>query len=186
VAQHNLGVQYHEELGVAKDYAEAIKWYRKAADQNNIAAQTHLGMCYSAGEGVKEDPTEAVSWFRKAADQAYAPAQSLLGLAYYWGRGVAKDNVEGYAWLSLSAPTYAPAARDHDVLAGMMGSVCQGAGHGTGQDQRRGLLSPQHRHVNIATPTKRTLGCRREQRLSALDFSAAHSAPDPGLPQCPP
>ena len=59
-------------------------------------------------------------WLRKAADQAYAPAQSLLGLAYYRGRGVAKDNVEAYAWLNLAAPTYAQAASDRDVLAGML------------------------------------------------------------------
>src|ERR1017187_10324431 len=45
------------------------------------------------------------------------------------------------------------------------GRACQGAGHGTGQDQRRGLLSPQHRHVNITTPTKRAFGRGREHGL---------------------
>lgn len=32
-AQHNLGVMYFNGDGVRQDYAEALKWYRKAAEQ---------------------------------------------------------------------------------------------------------------------------------------------------------
>ncbi|MSR43556.1 MAG: hypothetical protein EXS19_05920, partial [Pedosphaera sp.] len=32
-AQYNLGVMYANGLGVPKDEVEAVKWYRKAADQ---------------------------------------------------------------------------------------------------------------------------------------------------------
>ena len=31
--QSNLGFMYQNGQGVAQDYAEAVKWYRKAADQ---------------------------------------------------------------------------------------------------------------------------------------------------------
>ncbi|KAB2645301.1 MAG: SEL1-like repeat protein, partial [Verrucomicrobia bacterium] len=34
-AQFNLGVCYESGNGVAKDYVEAVKWYRKAAEQGN-------------------------------------------------------------------------------------------------------------------------------------------------------
>src|ERR1017187_8392583 len=53
------------------------------------------------------------------------------------------------------------------IMAGTLrfGRACQGAGHGTGQDQRCGLLSSQHRHVNITTPAKRAFGPRREHGL---------------------
>jgi len=38
--------------GVAKDEVEAVKWYRKAAEQNYAKAQYDLGFCYYNGEGV--------------------------------------------------------------------------------------------------------------------------------------
>jgi hypothetical protein len=45
IAQTNLGVLYRDGKGVPQDYAEALRWYRKAADQGNAIAQTNLGMC---------------------------------------------------------------------------------------------------------------------------------------------
>src|SRR5262245_32236718 len=39
-------------LGVAKDEFEAVKWYRKAAEQNLAEAQGVLGFHYEKGEGV--------------------------------------------------------------------------------------------------------------------------------------
>jgi tetratricopeptide (TPR) repeat protein len=51
---------------VAKDYAEAVKWYRKAAEQNLAVAQNRLGFCYAKGEGVAKDQVEAVKWYREA------------------------------------------------------------------------------------------------------------------------
>ena len=32
-AQYNLGLMYHNGLGVTQDYKEALKWYRLAAGQ---------------------------------------------------------------------------------------------------------------------------------------------------------
>jgi|GEM_PF-5882453 len=37
-----LGLMYEEGLGVAKDDAEAVTWYRKAADQGNVNAKNAL------------------------------------------------------------------------------------------------------------------------------------------------
>ena len=41
-AQHNLGVMYHNGQGVPKDYAEAARWYRLAAEQGNRFAKYNL------------------------------------------------------------------------------------------------------------------------------------------------
>jgi len=38
-AQHNLGLMYYDGEGVVQDYIEAVKWYRKAADQGDAPAQ---------------------------------------------------------------------------------------------------------------------------------------------------
>ena len=40
---------YHCGLGVAPDLAEAERWLRKAADQNNPLAWNNLGSLYAAG-----------------------------------------------------------------------------------------------------------------------------------------
>jgi len=47
--------------GVAQDYVEAVKWFRKAAEQNEADAQFNLGICYFIGRGVAKDEAEAVS-----------------------------------------------------------------------------------------------------------------------------
>ena len=59
----------HNGQGVAKDEVEAVKWYRKAAEQNDADAQNNLGVCYANGQGVAKDEVEAVKWYRKAAEQ---------------------------------------------------------------------------------------------------------------------
>ncbi|HPY32028.1 MAG TPA: tetratricopeptide repeat protein, partial [Verrucomicrobiota bacterium] len=76
--QVGLGVCYRDGAGVACDLAEAVKWFRKAADQGDALGQFELGLCYRDGEGVARDRAEAVKWFRKAADQGHKQAQELL------------------------------------------------------------------------------------------------------------
>ena len=94
---------FYGNLGVPKDEAEGVKWYRKAAEQNHAPAQKMLGFCYDTGQGVPKDYLEAVKWYRKAADQNYAPAQYRLGFCYDTGQGVPKDYLEAYKWLLLAA-----------------------------------------------------------------------------------
>ena len=77
-AQYNLGICYCNGDGVAVDKAEAVKWFRKAAEKGRPESQTMLGMCYLNGEGVAADKTEAVKWLWKAAEQGYLLAQEEL------------------------------------------------------------------------------------------------------------
>jgi TPR repeat protein len=73
---------------VPQDYATAVGWYRKSADQGDAEAQSDLGYMYAEGKGVPQDYTEAVRWYHKAADQGYARGQDGLGYAYSHGAGV--------------------------------------------------------------------------------------------------
>src|SRR2546427_676531 len=103
-SQFELGTSFSVgNLGVSKDEVEAVKWYRKAAEQNYAEAQCDLGVCYERGEGVEQDYAEAVKWFRKAAEPNDDDAQYNLGVCYAKGQGIAKDYVEGYKWLLLAA-----------------------------------------------------------------------------------
>ena len=45
--------------GVARDDAEAIRWYRKSAEQGYATGQNGLGMMYLLGRGVSKDEAEA-------------------------------------------------------------------------------------------------------------------------------
>ncbi|MGA9777156.1 MAG: tetratricopeptide repeat-containing serine protease family protein [Verrucomicrobiia bacterium] len=90
--------------GVAQDFAEAVKWYRKAADQNFAAAQYELGVCYMAGKGVpRDDKAEAAKWYRKAAEQNDADAQFNLGVFYDNGQGVPQDYSQALEWFRKAA-----------------------------------------------------------------------------------
>ena len=51
-SQNSLGWMYENGQGVEKDLEEAVKWYRKAADQGNAYAQYNVGVVYYKGEGV--------------------------------------------------------------------------------------------------------------------------------------
>ena len=89
--------------------AEAVKWYRKAAEQGFAAAQYDLGRMYFKGEVVPRDYTEAAKWYRKLAEQDAAAAQYdtaaqyELGGMYFRGQGVPRDYVIAYMWFSLAA-----------------------------------------------------------------------------------
>ena len=67
---------------VPQDYAEAVKWYKEAAEQEIAPAQCNLGLCYQTGRGVDLSETEAVKWFCRAAKQGDKTAQHNLGLYY--------------------------------------------------------------------------------------------------------
>ena len=46
-----LGLRYLDGKDVPKNQVEAVKWFRKAAEQNLAKAQYNLGVCLYAGEG---------------------------------------------------------------------------------------------------------------------------------------
>jgi TPR repeat protein len=102
-AQFNLGVMYANGLGVPQDYAEAVKWFRKAADQGDAKAQPNLGFMYDNGRGVPQDYTEAAKWWGLAADQGEAKAQNDLGSMYAKGQGVPQSSAEAVKWYRLAA-----------------------------------------------------------------------------------
>ena len=75
-----------------QDDAEAVRWYRLAAEQGEAIAQNNLGLMYSNGWGVPQDYAEAIRWYRLLAEQGKAGAQNNLGVMYDSnGRGVPQD-----------------------------------------------------------------------------------------------
>jgi len=78
--------------------AEALAWFRKAAERNDARAQDFLGILYSQGRGVARDYVASAQWFRLAAEQGQEHAQRELAQMYAQGLGVPKDREESRRW----------------------------------------------------------------------------------------
>ena len=96
--------------GVDRDYAQATRWFRKAAEQGQGEAQFSLGLRYLDGQAVPQDYKEAARWFRRAADQGVGMAASRLAELYAAGRGVPRNFAEAYKWLSIAGREVEPGA----------------------------------------------------------------------------
>ena len=90
-AQNALGGIYDSGHGVPRDYVEAVRWFRLAADQGFPDAQVNLGFNALFGQGLPQNDQNAARWFRLAADQGHANAQAMLGDLYLLGRGLPQD-----------------------------------------------------------------------------------------------
>lgn len=64
-----------------EDYAEAVKWYRLAADHGLAIAQYFLGSMYEYGEGAPQDYARAHMWYNLAAAQGLRRRESSNRLA---------------------------------------------------------------------------------------------------------
>jgi hypothetical protein len=95
--------KYYYGQGVARDYAKALEWYRKAADQGYADGEDSLGYMYYHGLGVTQDYAEALKWCRKAADQGNAYGEAHVGDIYYFGNGVARDYAKALEWYRKAA-----------------------------------------------------------------------------------
>ncbi len=80
-AVYGIGLIYDNGKGVPQDYAEAINWYRKAAERGFPPAESNLGIMYENGKGVAQDYAEAANWYRKAAEQGFPPSPRAIWAA---------------------------------------------------------------------------------------------------------
>jgi TPR repeat protein len=81
-AQVGLGIAYREGEGCARDYAQALAWFRKAAEKDDAAAWDSLGWMYEHGLGTTADLSAAARYYRASADMGHAQGQWNLGRMY--------------------------------------------------------------------------------------------------------
>ena len=102
-AQFRLASSYYFGKGVPQDYAEALRWYKMAADQGEPDAEDGLGYMYFAGRGSKQDYAEALRWYKRAAEHGNAKGQFDLGTVYNEGIGLPPDYIEASRWFLKAA-----------------------------------------------------------------------------------
>lgn len=102
-AQYDLAVVLDCGLGVRRDQAESLEWFRRAADKGHVGAQSALGYKYMTGDGAQRDDAAAFDWLQRAAERGNTSAQNNLGILYAQGRGVTADPVEAARWFRKAA-----------------------------------------------------------------------------------
>src|SRR5690242_6447120 len=103
-AQFAMGGFYENGQGGApRNYQEAMRWYRRAAEKGHAPSMVNLGYMYGHGEGVPPDLAEMRRWYSQAADRNYPEAQADLGYLYAHGQGVPQDFAEAARWYRRAA-----------------------------------------------------------------------------------
>lgn len=91
---------YEKGHGVPQSYAEAVKWYRMAAEQGENRAQAQLGIKYALGKGVSMNYEHAYFWFLLAAVSGEVTDAELRDLTaeQLTQQQIAKVQAEATAW----------------------------------------------------------------------------------------
>lgn len=110
-AAYNLGVLYHQGLGLSPNMDEAIYWYDRAAQLGHPEAQYNLGIAYIEGIGVAYSPQKAGEYFAKAAQAGVIEAAYNLGLIYENGLMGKPEPEEALMWYKMAADKGSPEAK---------------------------------------------------------------------------
>jgi TPR repeat protein len=100
MTQLNLGLMYYKGQGADRSFVEAVRWWRKGAEQDSsardaiVACCFNLGQSYMLGKGVARCDKQAIQWLRKAADNGFVKAMYNMGIMYFQGQCVIPSCVE--------------------------------------------------------------------------------------------
>jgi TPR repeat protein len=90
--------------GVAKNTAEATKWFHKLSESGQADGDFGMGLIFFE-EGKQEAAKyqEAAKWIRRAAEKNHAHAQNYLAVMYANGLGLERDQTKAIAWFRKAA-----------------------------------------------------------------------------------
>jgi TPR repeat protein len=114
---YRLGKMYATGAGIARDDAEAVRWYRKGTAAGNLNAMTALAIALLEGRGTGKDPQEAVRLLKDAAAKDNLEAMHRLGVLLAQGQGVEKDALEAVRLFTKAGEAgYTPAMVDLGLM----------------------------------------------------------------------
>ena len=129
-AQFNMGQAYKLGRGVPIDPAQALEWFRKAADQGHLQA----GDNYGIGLFQANRRAEALPYLERGAARGEPRTQLVLGTRLFNGDGVKADYPRAYALMTRASQQGLPSASE--TLAQMDGFISPA-------DRQRGLQLAQ-------------------------------------------
>jgi TPR repeat protein len=91
-SQNAYGCRLRDGDGVPRDYANAARYFKMAADRGNVEGMINYGLCLENGQGVPEqDMAEAAKYYRRAMDAGDAWGMFCYADMLEFGKGVPKD-----------------------------------------------------------------------------------------------
>ena len=108
---------YHYELSAAQDdalgfyylgrfydqqqnYSQALKWYMRAGEKQQVNALERLGFLYLFGVGVSKDDTRAFSYYLQAAEAGSPESQRLVAHLLLRGKGTSRNAAQAQQWMA--------------------------------------------------------------------------------------
>ena len=115
-AEYELGVSLLGPKPTDSEFALAMPWFRRSAEQGYGPAEYIYGGIFRDGRW--KNPQQLVYWWTKAAEQGNLDAELWLGVFYEQGsNGVERDYQKALKWLSAAAKQGQP---DAQVTLGQM------------------------------------------------------------------
>jgi localization factor PodJL len=102
-AAFEVGLRYAEGKGVAVNYAEAAKWYERAAQAGVVPAMFRLGTLHEKGLGVSKDIDAARRYYMQAAERDNAKAMHNLAVLDADGGGKGANYTSAAQWFRKAA-----------------------------------------------------------------------------------
>lgn len=104
-SQRSLMKRYFNgDMGVPQDFAKAVFWAKKVAEQNDPLGLAFLGYAHAHGLGVEKDIKKSIEYYEKGAESGHIPSQRMLTKLYYNGdQGLPQDFAKAVFWSKKSA-----------------------------------------------------------------------------------
>lgn len=90
-----------EGKGADADGVEALKWYVKAAELEDVNAMFIAGILFS--DGPQKDNVKSFQWFKKAAENGHVVSKKYLADCYAQGKGTAKNVKDAMIWYAAAS-----------------------------------------------------------------------------------
>ncbi|MBF0284822.1 MAG: sel1 repeat family protein [Magnetococcales bacterium] len=85
--------------GGVPNEAEALRWFKTAAEQGDVFSQNQMAKLYFFGNLVPQSKEEAIRWAKKAAEQGDGDSELLLGVIYLNSAKPLGDPEQAALWL---------------------------------------------------------------------------------------
>jgi uncharacterized protein len=90
-----LGQMFTEGLGVAKNEAEALRYYRASCEGDAKLGCSSYAQALDAGRGTAPDPAAAVKLLHGSCERGFSSSCDTLSLWYFQGHAVPRDLAKG-------------------------------------------------------------------------------------------
>jgi TPR repeat protein len=91
--EYSVGAAFYLGIIFTKDYVQAAKWLRRAAEKGDPRAQGTLGYMYAIGRGVEKDEREAQYWLQQqASNPMRIDEQPKPIVEGYWTSETVREN----------------------------------------------------------------------------------------------